>query len=426
MMKEKKSLKIFIALIVIILIVATSILGVVINKIKDESNNDQKNDITISEKAKEQALNSEFSLKFLKLENNKQNMIYSPLSIKYGLIMLNEGANGNTKIQIESLIGNESLTKYNNIDNVLSLANGVYIRDTFSQNINEDYKKTLTEKYNAEIKYDSFKNANNINNWIENKTLRIIKNMLSNETVQNPETVMLLINALAIDMEWESKFDAKDTKGNNFYLQNGNIITATTMHQRTSSDSVSYYKTDDVTALIMDLDEYNSTQLEFAAIMPEENLSNYIEKFTIDDFNNIINNSKLASETRKGVNIYIPRFEFDYDLHLKNDLMNLGITDAFNSQLADFSKISSEKLYASDALHKANIEFTEKGVKAAAVTVIYMTLGEAIETEKPIEIKIDKPFLFLIRDKNTGEIWFVGTVYEPNIWENDKASYEYK
>ena len=151
MMKEKKSLKIFIALIVIILIVATSILAVVINKIKDESNNDQKNDITISEEAKEQALNSEFSLKFLKLENNKQNMIYSPLSIKYGLIMLNEGANGNTKIQIESLIGNESLTKYNNIDNVLSLANGVYIRDTFSQNINEDYKKTLTEKYNAEI-----------------------------------------------------------------------------------------------------------------------------------------------------------------------------------------------------------------------------------------------------------------------------------
>ena len=88
--------------------------------------------------------------------------------------------------------------------------------------------------------------------------------------------------------------------------------------------------------------------------------------------------------------------------------------------------MSYTKLYVSDALHKANIDFTEKGIKAAAVTVIYMTDGIALAEDKPIEINIDKPFLYVIRDKNTGEIWFVGTVYEPNSWEKDKADYQYR
>ncbi len=78
-------------------------------------------------------------------------------------------------------------------------------------------------------------------------------------------------------------------------------------------------------------------------------------------------------------------------------------------------------------LHKANIDLTEKGIKAAAVTVIYMTDSMALSDEKqPIEVKIDKAFMYLIRDKKTDEIWFVGTVYEPNSWENDKADYQYR
>ena len=69
---------------------------------------------------------------------------------------------------------------------------------------------------------------------------------------------------------------------------------------------------------------------------------------------------------------------------------------------------------------------SEKGVKAAATTVIYLEDGAMIgEVKKPVNIKIDKPFMYVIRDKKTNEIWFVGAVYEPNSWDNDKASYEY-
>lgn len=428
-MKEKKEIKIkfktAVILVILLLIVIMTIFAVMINS--KEQNGIGRNTTIIGNKVGEQATDSDFSMKFLKMENNKQNMIYSPLSIKYALKMLNEGANGNTKTQIENVIGELNLTKYNNVNKVLSLANSVYIRDTYAKYVKQDYKKILTEKYNAEINYDSFSNANNINNWIENKTLGIIKNMINDELVQDPNTEMLLINALAIDMEWKESFDGSKTYGEEFNLENGDKMTATMMHKETTSDSVSYYKDKDITALTMDLKKYEDTQLEFIAIMPEKDLSNYTETFTMDDLNNIIKKSTLASKTKYGVDISIPKFSFDYDLKLKDDLIKLGITEAFDGKLADFSNMSNRELYVSDALHKANIDFTEKGVKAAAVTVIVMQDKAMIAAPtKPEEIKIDKPFLYVIRDKNTGEIWFVGTVYEPNSWEEDKADYQYR
>ena len=92
---------------------------------------------------------TDFTLGFLKKENNTKNMLYSPLSIKYALKMLQDGANGNTYTQINNVVGPLSLPKYNNIDNTLSLANGIFIRDTYFQNIKKDYREVLTNQYNA-------------------------------------------------------------------------------------------------------------------------------------------------------------------------------------------------------------------------------------------------------------------------------------
>ena len=203
-MQEKKELKIkfsTVIAIIISLIIIIAIISVILNRSTQDEN--KQNNILSSTESENKQTGTDFTMQFLQLENNKQNMIYSPLSIKYALNMLNEGANRNTKTQIENLIGSLSLTKYNNIDEVLSLANSAYIRDTYSKDIKEEYIKTLNDKYNAEINYDSFNNANNINKWIENKTLGIIKNMIDDEVVQNPYTQMLLINALAIEMEWQ-------------------------------------------------------------------------------------------------------------------------------------------------------------------------------------------------------------------------------
>jgi len=374
---------------------------------------------------------NDFDFSFLKLENQKKNMLYSPLSIKYALNMLQEGANNNTYTEINKVIGNESLPKYTGIDKNLSFANGVFIKDIFYDHVLPEYINTLKEKYEAEVITDEFKNADNINKWIEDKTLGIIKKMVEDKTVQDKFCAMLLINALAIDMQWNNEFSYKSTSGEKFYKGDGEIITATTMSKRKVRDNgISYYLDDDLTVLTMDLKKYKDQQLEFMAIMPKNNLSGFVDNVTKEQINKIDENLILSSQTEYGLNIDIPKFKFNYKLKLKNDLKKLGITDSFIPNVADFSKMavaysSDEELYVYDALHKADIEFTEDGVKAAAVTVIIMNLAGSARPvpSYPIDIIINKPFMFIIRDKVTKDIWFTGTVYEPNLWENDKDLY---
>ena len=432
-MEDNKGFKInfFTLLIILMVLIAIVVLFTLFvknsGKPRGNANNTNKVEYEIKARSDYNMDKTDFALKFLKMENNKSNMIYSPLSIKYALNMLKDGANGNTQKQIDSLIGNEKVTKYENIGKTLSLANSVFIRDTFSNNVKENYKDLLLKNYNAELKYDPFENVKEVNNWIEKQTLGQIKNMLKDNTVSNPDCKMILINALAIDMEWADSFSEEDTHGRPFYLENGEEVKATMMNQKNESEDVSYYVDNNITALSMNLEEYDNVQMECVVIMPDSNLHDYINSFSLDNLDKINKNFKKASDTKAGLDISIPRFSYDYDLSLKDDLIDLGVKDAFDSSLADFSNMTDKsEFYVSEALHKANIDFSEKGVKAAAATVIYVTEGMALEEEKPIEININKPFMYIIRDKETNEIWFVGTVYKPNLWENDKADYDYR
>jgi len=370
---------------------------------------------------------TDFEFEFLKLENKKKNMLYSPLSIEYALNMLREGASNNTLAEINKVIGDKKLTKYQSIGENLSFANSLFIRDGYYKFILPKYIETVNEKYDAEIVKDEFKDAKNINQWIEKKTFDIIKDMVKDKVVQDPLTVMFIINALAIDMEWAYKFKTTATRGRSFYKDNGEEMIATTMSKEERfSDRISYYLNDDITALTMDLKEYEDVQLEFMAIMPKEDLSGFVENVSKAQIEEIDKNLKTSLEEETVVNVQIPKFQFNYDLDLYNDLKKLGIKDAFDDKKADFTKMATDiQLYVSDALHKADIEFTEEGVKAAAVTVIIMaTKGAFINTASPIDIIINKPFMFIIRDKATKDIWFTGTVYEPNLWKNDEKDYE--
>jgi len=432
-MPEKKEIKLSTVIIVAIAIfaVVTIIMAIIIfGGSKKEPDQPIGNDDRPTTKNVENAITtpveissdtSEFSIDFLKLENQKQNMTYSPLSIKYALNMLNEGASGNTKKQIDKVIGDLKPIKYTNQENVLSLANTMYIKNEYKSYIKESYQNSLLQNYNAEINYDAFENAQNVNQWIENKTMGIIKDLLQDNQVRTNR--ILLINALAIDMEWQSSFEEANTRGEEFNLIDGNKMTATMMNQETNT--AKYYKDDNITAISKDLKKYDNTQLEFVAIMPNQNLSEYIQNLKMSDINLTMRKLKPASQAKGGIKIKIPKFSFDYSLKLKQDLMSLGITDAFNSSLANFSNMAERSdFFVNEALHKANIDFTEKGVKAAAVTVFGIKDSATIREEEPEEMKFDKPFLYVIKDKTTGEIWFIGTVYEPNSWEKDQADYQ--
>jgi len=374
--------------------------------------------------------NSDFDFTFLKMENNKQNMLYSPLSIKYALKMLEEGALGNTLDEISKVVGNSTLTKYESIGKAFSLANSLFIKDTYYKNVKTEYIDTLQEKYDAEIIKDEFKDAKNANQWIEDKTLGIIKDMLEDKAVQN--AVMLLANALAIDMVWVSNFSLKNTGGQRFFLDDGEEMEATTMYQKFYNNNLSYAIDEDKTVVTMNLMNYDAYdyQFEFMAIMPNSTLNTFVENVSKEQIQEIDEKLTPATEVNDGVILRIPKFKFDYDLNLKDDLENLGIKDAFDADNANFTNMANiknteENLYVSDALHKADIEFSEEGIKAAAVTVIILTTGSAMpRPTNPVVIDINKPFMFIIRDKITKDIWFTGTVYKPNDWAVDEEIYQ--
>ena len=368
------------------------------------------------------ATNNNLTTGFFNLEKSGENIIYSPLSIKNGLSLLNAGAAGETKTEIENILGDAELPKYQNVPNVLSVANGVFIRDSFSNKVLSSYSDTVSQKYQADLIYDSFAGTNTLDNWIKDKTFNLIDKSGAQLT---PDTEMVLANALAIQMNWKSRFSDNKTGGRKFYKNDDSEITATTMHQKTNEEDVTYYTDDDITMLKMPLEPTDDASLEFVAVMPSGNLTDYVNNLNISDIEEKLANSTSASATEEGIEIYIPKFKFEYSLDFVNDLKKLGIEKAFNRNVADFSNMASDPLYLSDAIHTANIDFSEEGVKAAAITVFIMDAVTAMpREEEPVIINIDHPFFFMIRDKNNGAIWFTGAVYQPNLWENDSAEYQ--
>lgn len=175
----------------------------------------------------------------------------------------------------------------------------------------------------------------------------------------------------------------------------------------------SIYTDDKVKVFAKDLKEYNGTKLQYVGIMPiNESLDKYVDNINEKDINKIIGNLKeLKSENfKKGVITkitgYIPKFKFEYELNLKNDLNKLGVTDIFEKGKANLTEFSdNNELYVGNALHKANIEFTQEGIKATAAT-LEGGLGAGGSFDyvydvpvEEIDLTFNKPYMFLIRDK---------------------------
>lgn len=356
----------------------------------------------------------DFVISFLKQENEEENMVYSPLSIKYVLKMLESGADGNTKAQIEALIKNNELVNYKNIANIFNMANGLYINNKMRELTSQYYINLLRKEYGAEVNFDDFSNPDNINKWIEKKTLGILKNVLSGEDI-NEVTSMVLINALAVNLKWKDKFNPDYTYHLPFYTETGEEITVLTMSKTSNVSRDSYYEDDDMLAVAMDLE--NVSDFEFVALMPQNGLHDYIKNFSLKDFEFLRKKFISIRDNHQDVQILIPKFSINYELKLQDDLKNQGMTDAFDREKANFSGISSDyqnNYWVKKILHKASIDVVECGIKAASTTVASGVDGCAMpRIRERIVIKINKPFLFFIRNKNNGEIIFTGTVYKP-------------
>ncbi len=508
------------SLIIITIILVIIALGIFIFfKVKVNKNNSKPDDNKENVEVKRENKYSEYQLKdnklsnfdlyFLQLENNKQNMIYSPLSIKYVLEMLSSGTDGESKYQIDDILGTYTNKKYTNNKN-MSFANALFVRNSYKDNIKTSYVDTLKDKYNAEVIYDDFKNVNTINKWVSDKTYKLINNLYDDIS----DNDFILANALGIDMEWINKIqdeeygyyteyahekfskiiqglELSDYTGINFtgynkkakaveigavankyniikelgednirkkvteeydkWLKNqeeemtmcgspDNLDEADKLdldkyikelkenyQQISSSTDFEFYTDSETKVFAKDLKTYNGTTLQYIGIMPtQDNLSTYIKNINADKINTLISNLKPIelNSFKDGViteiSGYIPMFKFDYELKLVNDLNTLGIKDVFDSDKANLSNLTSDKAYISNAKHKANIEFSNEGIKAAAATSVGGAGGGMCGFDYKFDVLVEKidltfanPYMFIIRDKDTGEVWFTGTVYEP-------------
>ena len=205
----KKGKIFIIAIILIAIVVVGCVLGLqYFNKDnKNEVSKIEENEITTETEVKkmseyriEEGI-SNFDLAFLKIENPRENMIYSPLSIKYALGMLEEAAEGKTKEEIANILSDYQIKEYTNSKN-MAFGNALFVRDTF--NVRNEYKTLLEKSYNADVITDSFQNGNTINKWVSEKTLNLINDIVDDESVKNLD--FALVNALGIDMEWNNKF----------------------------------------------------------------------------------------------------------------------------------------------------------------------------------------------------------------------------
>lgn len=346
----------------------------------------------------------------------KENILISPLSVYIALAMTSCGAEGNTLSQIEDILGldtesaaryiydlNENLKGNETID--FTLANSVWIRNNEDMvRVNDDFLKVVSDYFLADVFRASFDRStlDAINGWVEEKTNGMIKDMLS----EIPDSVvMYLINALTFEAEWQEKYEETDLHEGVFYAYDGERIDTELM----SSVEAYYLRDENAQGFIK---PYEDRGYAFVALLPTEetDIYDYAASLTGERFAEI-----LDSKERAIVSAKMPQFKYEYEDSLKNELFELGMTDAFCDGLADFSGMATSSvgnIYISDVLHKTFIEVSPKGTKAGAATVV-IAAAESAEIYiglEQYEVFLDRPFVYAIVDIENGLPIFIGVL----------------
>ena len=399
-------------LVVIIVSVILIIIGMFIfNKPKEQSKKDD--DKTIVE------LGSNFNDNIIRATYKNENYLISPYSIEIALNMLKEGANGKTKDELESALGNRKINDLRG--DKLLIANAIFIKNKYQKVVMNDYTNILKNNYHAEILYDEFDTPKVINDWVKKNTNDMIPKILDSI---DSDFVMGLANALYLDTKWQDKFECENTRREEFTKVDGSMMDASMMHKEYRTSDYRYIKENNLEGIILPYEKDDNTSFEFIALMPSD-IKKYVENFKVDEFNTLYDNAKGASHDLR-INLSLPRYTYEYSLDdFVSVLNNIGIKNAFDSLDADFSKIIKKgdingNLYVDEAIHKTKIELNEEGTKAAAVTYFGMKNTAIFEDDyKTIDITFNKPFIYTIRDKNTKEILFFGSVVEPENWQGN-------
>ncbi len=367
-------------------------------------------------------------------ESADGNLLFSPFSVSQALAMTYTGAEGHTRAQMAEVLGFDidgsalngafsqltaDLTERGTapadpdrgeVAQALHVANGLWGEQTFP--FSDAFLSELSEYYGAGLQETDFINApedarDEINGWVEEQTENRIQDIVPEGAIDSA-TRLVLANAIYFYGGWAETFDAENTSDEDFHLLDGSTVTVPLMFQHES-----YWYTAGDGFQIIEI-PYARSGLAFTVILPDEGAFESVES----ELNAAALGDAVGQVVWTDIELYLPSFEFEFTAGLGEILQSMGMTDAFDPGTADFSGMVDgdvpDPLFIGDVLHKAFISVDEDGTEAAAATAVLMLAGSAPgEPAEPIEVRIDRPFIFAIRDVQTGTILFLGRVLDP-------------
>ncbi|MCS7168615.1 MAG: serpin family protein [Gemmatales bacterium] len=364
--------------------------------------------------------NTEFAFAlYSQVRGEKGNLFLSPYSISTALAMTSSGADGNTLSQMEKAlrfpVGQARLhpafglllkqTRSGkgyqlHVANALWCQTGVPFREDFLS-INEKYYDAKPTGVDFAASPEQARLT--INAWVEKQTQEKIKDLLKPGVI-SALTRLVLTNAIYFKGDWARKFDPKQTRDEPFWLNPTTQVKVPMMRQ---TGEFPYLVQGDFQALEL---PYAGEEISMVILVPTkaDGLAELEKSLTTEKFHEVL--KKL--HPTPGLEVAVPRFKVTAEFNLNQALSNLGMIDAFDDRKADFSRISpvarKQGWHITAVVHKAFVEVNEEGTEAAAATGVVIGIRSL-----PPSFRADRPFFFLIRDKRTNSILFMGRVVDP-------------
>ncbi len=343
-------------------------------------------------------------------ETPDSNIFISPLSVSLALGMTLNGAVGETREEMEAVLTHSGLTQEQINENyktlmqylttvdpavMMEIANSIWYRQEFP--VKQDFISANQQYFDAEVVPANFGDPATvglINGWVDEKTHGKIEKLL--DEIED-SMFMFLIDAIYFKGTWTYIFDPKETISAPFHLSNGSEVMCNLMVQERVE--VSFALNDAYTAVAL---PYGNKAYQMVLIVPTDGAVNDLIQNLDDD----VWNSILASLRKAEISLYIPKFELEYAVKLNDVLIGLGMHKAFDKVEADLSGISDFlDLYIDHVLHKSYVKVNEEGTEAAAVTSVGIGF-----TSGPWMFRADRPFVYAIHESNSNSIVFIGKV----------------
>lgn len=329
------------------------------------------------------------------------NVLLSPASLTLALGMAAEGAEGETLTAILTALGAEDASELGDVvPEEIKSANAAFVAQGLP--LKGDYIDRLNEAYGAEWFDLDAEVVEVVNAWVAEHTDGLIEKLLSQ--APDPQTGLILINAIAMDAKWEKPFKDYNTIEDDFHAPQGDV-SVEMMYQREFFD---YVERDGLQIVRL---PYAGGALEMWIALPGEGVSIGLDGLLDALAEQGMAYLKDGAEERE-VDLFLPKFDLTTENSLSDALKVLGLEAPFGEN-ADFSGISEVPLRIDEILQKVRVQLDEEGTKAAAATAAIVACMALVPEEEPVEVRADRPFAFVIADAETESVCFAGVVENP-------------